>query len=64
MEYISHGGQPPVRRTVLGSVQILGASVGICSLNINFQSLRKLQKHSAIVVRVKDSNSFQEGLKK
>jgi len=61
---MSLGDQRPVRRTVSVSCPILGASAVICSLNMNFKSLKKLQKHNARVVLVKVSNSFQEGLKR
>ena len=64
MEYMSRGDLRQVRRTVSGSGLILGASAVICSLNMNFQSLRKLPKLSARVALVKVLNSFLEGLKK
>lgn len=64
MGYTLPGDLRRVRRTALESAPILGVSAVICSLNMNFQSLKKLQKLNARVVLVKVSNSFQEGLKK
>ena len=64
MGYTLRGDLRRVRRTALESGPILGASAVICSLNMNFQSLKRLQKLNARVVLVKVSNSFQEGLKK
>ena len=64
MGYTLRGDLRRVRRTALESAPILGVSAVICSLNMNFQSLKNPQKHNARVVLVKVSNSFQEGLKR